>query len=207
MLKATCLPGVHYWGRPQLDRGIDFNGFLWCREGGNVLVDPMEVDEPELARIQELGGARWILLTNFDHMRAAAPLARLLEAEVHAPAEERERFGPDGAAVTGWFTTAADLPGDLPGSVEVHALRGGKSACETALWLAEPRALLFGDLVRSHESGRLRLLPPPKVSDPAAVKASLEPLLEHPADAILLGDGDSLFRGGREALAELVESL
>ena len=47
----------------------------------------------------------------------------------------------------------------------VHWLGGGKSEAEPAFVIEPMRAAIFGDLVRSHESGRLRLLPDPKLSD------------------------------------------
>ena len=207
MLKKTCLDGVSYWSRPQLDRGIDFNGFLWARPDGNVLVDPMELDEGELSVVRDQGGARWIVLTNFDHLRAAPALKEALGAEVLAPAQERERFAADASLVDRWFEDAGDLPDALRGGLDVFLLRGGKSPVEAALFLRGPDALLFGDLVRSHASGRLCLLPDAKVADRRAVLDSLRPLRDLPARAVLLGDGDSLFRDGAGALRELLAEL
>ncbi len=206
-VKKTILPGVSYWSRYQADRGIDFSGFHWQREGGGVLVDPMEMSEFEAAALRERGGARWILLSNFDHLRATAQLKRACDAKVAAPAGERERFGPGAELVDTWFESQADLPEDLRESVDIHVLRGGKSAIEAAFFLRGPDALLFGDLVRSHVSGALCLLPEPKIADRAAVIESLRPLRDVPARAILLGDGDCLFRGAREALGELLDGL
>lgn len=204
MLKTSRFTTLFHWGRPQLDRGIDFNGFLWTRPAGNVLFDPMELDASELAAVRERGGARWILLTNFEHLRATPALKEALGAEVCAPAEERERFGASGACVDRWFADEDDLPEELRGALRVFALRGGKSSYEAAFWLEAARALLFGDLVRSHDSGILRLLPEAKLADRDAAVESLRPLLELPAEAVLLGDGDSLFFRGGEALAELL---
>jgi hypothetical protein len=48
------------------------------------------------------------------------------------------------------------------------------------------------------------LLPNEKIADRAAVLASLAPLFELPVDTILLGDGDCIFRGAREAWREFV---
>lgn len=206
-MKQTILPGVSYWSRFQPDRGIDFNGFHWRRDGGGVLIDPMETSQAELAALRERGGADWILLTSHDHLRATPALKRTCDAAVAAPAGDRERFGDDAALVDVWFESSADLPPALHGAVDVHPLRGGKSAVEPAFFLRGPDALLFGDLVRSHVSGALNLLPDAKLADRAAVVESLRPLRDVPARAILLGDGDNLFRGAREAFAELLDGL
>ena len=207
MIKTTALEGLCYWSRFQADRGIDFNGFLWIRPAGNLLLDPMQLDASELGFVRAKGGARWILLTNFDHLRATARLKEVLGARVLAPAGERERFGGDAALVDLWFETADDLPPDLKDDVEVHLIRGGKSPVEAALFLKPNGGLLFGDAVRSHVSGTLRLLPDEKLADRAAVVASLQPLRALPVRGILLGDGDSIFYKGREAFEEFLNGL
>lgn len=204
MFKQTCLPGISYWSRPQPERGIDFNAFLWTRPAGNVLIDPLELDGPEFEALRAAGGARWILLTNFDHLRAAPALRAALGAKVLAPREERERFGREALQVDHWYADAQDLPGGLADEVQVFALRGGKSAYEAALYLAAPRALVFGDLVRCHRSGELRLLPEGKLADRGAALESLQPLRELDLSAVLLGDGDSFFHAGAQALEALL---
>ncbi len=68
-MKTTRIDGLHYWGAYQPDRRIDFNGWFWERAGGNVLIDPMPLDESQLAFIKERGGARWILVNNAEHMQ------------------------------------------------------------------------------------------------------------------------------------------
>ncbi len=207
MLKKTSLPGLAYWSRPQPERGIDFNGFLWVRPTGNALIDPLELDAPEVEALRREGGASWILLTNFDHLRAAPALRATLGARVLAPAEERPRFGRDAAQVDHWYTDGADLPGGLADELRVFALRGGKSAYEAAFYLVAARALVFGDLVRCHLSGALRLLPDEKLSDRGAAIESLLPLRELDVRAVLLGDGDCFFHAGDRALAQLFADL
>lgn len=207
MLKPTCLENVHCWSRFQPDRGIDFNGFLWVREGGNVLIDPMPTNDDELASLRSLGGARWILLTNFDHLRATRPLKNQLGAEVLAPAGEHDRFGPEGGLVDHWFASSADLPEDLREDVGVYPIHGGKSEVEVALLLRPARALVFGDAVRSHVAGELRLLPDPKLADRARVVDSLRPLRDLPFDGVLLGDGDNILWQGHAAFEAFLDGL
>jgi len=203
-MKTTRLEGVRYWGEYQPDRHIDFNGFHWQSPAGGVLIDPMPLDEAQLEELRSLGGAAWIVVTNREHLRAAPQLREALGARVLAPAEERERLCDDACHIDGWFSSTADLPPELGACLQVVPLHGGKSPMEPALYLAPLQALYFADLVRSHASGALRLLPDEKIRDRAAVLTSLREVADLPVEAVLLGDGDGLYRGADEALRELL---
>lgn len=205
-MKSTKLAGLFYSGRYQPDRRIDFNGFLWKRAGGNVLIDPMPLDEGEQAFLREQGGASWILVTNADHLRAAPELAQALGARIAAPEGERARLGDQAARVDHWFDGRDSLPDGLGSEIDVRYLGGGKSEREAQLVIEPLRALVCSDLIRSHESGVLRLLPEPKLSDAARAAADVR-ALGTDFDAVLLGDGDCLFHGARAALEELHASL
>lgn len=202
-MKSTALADVYYAGAYQPERRIDFNGFLWARAGGGVLIDPMPLTPEQAEFAAGTGPIDWILLTNFDHLRAAPELAAHCGAKIVAPAGERERFGDRAALVDHWFERREDLPGDLAATIDVHLLRGGKSPVEAAFVLEPLRAVVFGDLVRSHESGVLRLLPEPKLADRARALADVA-ALPGPFAAVLLGDGDSLFNGAQDALDALL---
>lgn len=204
-MKSTLLPQLFTWSAYQADRRIDFNGFFWSRPAGGLLIDPMPLAAEQLEFLSERGGAAAILLTNADHLRAAPELKERLGARVLAPEPDRERFGEHAALVDEWF--GGTLPGALGEAASVATVRGGKGPGEAVLYLREERALLFGDVVRSHVSGRIHLLPDEKLADRAAVADSLRELQELPVEAVLLGDGDSLFRGAGEAWRELLASL
>lgn len=201
-MKSTVLDGLEYWGAYQPDRRIDFNGFYW-RGPTPVLVDPMPLGEEQLARLEELGGAEAIVLTNFDHLRATRELKARLGARVHAPEGERARFGDAADLVDVWYADGDALPEGL----DVHWIRGGKSEVEAALILEPLDALLFGDVVRSHVSGALRLLPDEKLSDRAAVVESLQPLARRKVRALLLGDGDNVFQGAQSVWGAFLTEL
>ena len=160
-----------------------------------------------LSFLRQKGGARWILLTNFDHLRGSMSLKEAMSASILAPSEERGRFGVHADGVDLWVGSTRDLPADLKEELEVFPLHGGKSPVEFAVFLKQPRALVFGDLVRSHASGRLMLLPDAKLRDRQAAIDSLRPLVALSAAAILLGDGDSIFYRGGEAFAEFLGGL
>lgn len=206
-MKATSLDGLHCWSAWQPEQAIDFNGFFLEIPGGNILVDPLPLDEARLAFARRRGGATHVLVTNADHWRATDQARTALGARVIAPAGERERLGDRAGSVDIWLASAGDLPEPLREAIEPFFLRGGKSPVEVALHLKRQKALLFGDLVRSRASGRLTLLPDGKLRDKPLALESLRPLLGRSFDAVLLGDGDCIFTGGREALFSMLDEM
>ncbi len=206
-MKSTRLATVHTFSQYQPDRRIDFNGFLWTRPAGGVLIDPLPLDAAGLEVLAELGGAALILVTNADHWRATTGLAKSLGAVVTAPLWERERLGPNAAQVTHWFERTADLPAALRGHLDLEWVHGGKSAAEPVLDLLAEHAFLFSDIVRSHVSGRLMLLPDAKLTDRVRAVADLKRLSGRSLEAVLLGDGDCLFTGASAEFERFVADL
>ncbi|MCA8943038.1 MAG: MBL fold metallo-hydrolase [Planctomycetes bacterium] len=203
-MKPTRKDGLFLWNVYQPDRRIDFNGFYWARHGG-VLVDPMPLSDTAIAWLREHGGVRWIVVTNADHVRAAPELRAAFGARVLAP--ETDRAVLEASQADAWFGETTPLPAELAMTTEVRWLHGGKTGAEAVLYFRPLRAILFGDAVRSHEIGRLRLLPDAKVADRARLIADVRSLADLEFDAILLGDGDCLFTGARRAFDELLATL
>ena len=221
-MKSTILEGLCTWSVWQPDRRIDFNGFYWSRphaqraakngaaggaERGGLFIDPMPLSADQIAFAREQGGARWTLVTNADHLRAAREVREAFGAEVLAPSADRERFGEHQGQVDRWFESAHDLPEPLRADIEVFGIRGGKSPVEIALHLKPIQALFFGDIVRSHVCGRLMLLPDAKLADKLCVVSDLAALAELPVQALLLGDGDSFYVDGGTHFARFVAGL
>lgn len=204
-MKSTRIRGLHYWSEYQPDRRIDFNGFFVADPSGGVLVDPMPLVDEQLDQLRDMGGARRILLTNADHLRAAVELREECGARLVAPECERERL--EGVPVDDWFTDADGLGPGLSERWEVHWLCGGKHPLEAAFHVPSLGVWIFGDAIRSHESGRLRLLPDPKIADRRELEASVKTLGGRDVQAVLLGDGDCIFNGAREALDAFCEGL
>ena len=206
-MKQTILEGLYVWSAFQPERGIDFNGFFWVRPGGNVLIDPLPLDEAKAAFVREKGGARWILVTNADHWRATGAARAAFHAEVYAPAAEKERLARDGRRADHAYDATNGLPEALRDEVTALPIRGGKTECEMALYLEPLRALVFGDVVRSEASGRLTLLPDGKLSDKGTVLDSLRRAIPLSFEAILIGDGDCVFQDARETLFRMLDGL
>lgn len=168
-----------------------------------MLIDPMPLADAQLEWLaSQPGGVRFVILTTGDHRRDSDRLAARFSAQILAPAGDQEMLDGLAAEV---FDVEAGLPMSLGNDIEVFWIRGGKTDAEAALLLKPLRALVFGDAVRSHASGLLRLLPDPKIQDRRRLELDVAAIAARDDfDTVVLGDGDSLFRGGREALTSLV---
>ncbi len=206
-MKRTNLDGLHLWSAFQPEHGIDFNGFFWARQGGNVLFDPLPLTAADATFIRDRGGARFIVLTNADHWRGTDAARETFRAEVCAPGGDRERLARDGRRVDHTYDPGAGLPEALRDAIDLFPIRGAKTPGEVALYLKPIRALLFGDVVRSHASGRLTLLPDAKLPDKGAVLDSLRRVIPLEFEAILVGDGDPVFHDARETFFRMLDDL
>jgi hypothetical protein len=197
-MKRLHRKDLYGWSKFQESLNLDFNSVLWVRPEGNIAIDPLPLSEHDLAHVRQLGGVACIVVTNSAHVRAAVELKAATGAVLLGPSAEREkvvcdRYLTDGESV-------------VPGLV-VRELHGSKTPGELALILEET-TLISGDLVRAHSADTLSIGPEPKLVDKAAAVSSLRRLAElHPRiEAILVGDGWSVFRDGAERLNELLEA-
>lgn len=188
-------PGVfHYrvW-RPGSFKGVSFNGTYLIRESGErVLIDPPPLNAWELEHLEALGQPTTILITNANHLRAGAELRQSTGAKLLVPAADAERIA---AEVDGTFAA-----GDRIAGLEVIGLADQKTPGESALYDAEQKLLILGDALIGTPAGALSLLPDAKFQDPARAREGLKVLLEREVETLILGDGESLLRGVREAL-------
>ncbi len=177
---------------------MDFNSFVWIREGGNVLFDPLPLTPHHEQHLDDLGGAAFIVITNSEHVRGAKEIVARTGAKVLAPGGERAHFP---LPCERWL---ADGDEPFPG-LRVHELRGSKTDGELALVLDETTAI-FGDLVRAGRAGSLSLLPAQKLPDPAGARESVRRVRAlHPRIAhVLVGDGWCAFHDGGTLLDELL---
>src|SRR5947209_16905673 len=75
------VPGILTWPSYSARFGYDFNGFLVRRPDGNLVIDPVEPTDDDLAAIVREGVAR-IVVTNRNHYRAAARVRERTGARV-----------------------------------------------------------------------------------------------------------------------------
>ena len=194
-MKQIAFDDMYCWSIFNEVRQIDFNGHLWIRDGGNVLIDPVPMSEEDLRQFDELGGARWIVITNCDHEREAAFFKERTGAEVVAHAADAD------AMEVAVDRTVEDGVEIVAGLRVVH-LQHGKSPGELALYWARRKLLLAGDLVVGAPVGKFSLLMDEKLADPPQAALELRKLLRLNFDATLVGDGHSIMTGAREVLLQ-----
>ncbi|MCY1074227.1 MBL fold metallo-hydrolase [Archangium lansingense] len=200
-MKALHRKDLYGWSVFDESRNLDFHSALWVRPEGNVVIDPLPLSAHDAAHLRSLGGVAWVVVTNSEHVRATRELVSTFGAKVAGPRAEADTFPLkcDRSLATG----DALVPGLV--ATELH---GSKTPGELALTL-EDTTLVTGDLIRGHVGGRLNLLPEAKLKDPAKARASVSELVASwpRIDAVLVGDGWPVFRGGHAILQELVATL
>ena len=164
-MKRLIFEDIYSWSVFSEARQIDFNGHLWIREEGNIAIDPVEMSDADRAQFEQLGGAKWIVITNRDHEREAAAFQEWTGAEVIVHEADADLLENKPSR------TIRDGETIVPGLRAVH-LPFGKSPGEIALYFSDKQAVLFGDIVAGEPMGRLTLLANEKLED--APKAAMQ---------------------------------
>ena len=165
-----------------------------------VLFDPLADDDAtwaELDRLVAEHGAPTVLLTLFWHARSANAVAERYPGTTVLIHERMEEKGRERVPAVGTFRD-----GDtLPAGVEPKIVRRG----EVVYWVPEPRALVAGDVLLGSPGGGVRLLPDSWLGDYKREELlhSLQPVLELPAELVLLTHGEAV-KDARAALAAAI---
>ena len=197
-MKQIVFEDMYCWSVFNDQRQIDFNGHLWVRREGNVLIDPVPMSENDLRQLDRLGGAALIVLTNADHEREAAFFRERTGADVVVHSEDADALS---VPVDRMVEDGEEI---VPGLECIH-LRYGKSPGELALYWPERKLVLAGDLVVGAPLGRVSLLMDEKLADPPRAALELRKVLARPFEALLVGDGHSIMHGAREEVLACLE--
>jgi glyoxylase-like metal-dependent hydrolase (beta-lactamase superfamily II) len=195
------LPDVFTWPWFSERHGYDFNGYFIRHASGNVAIDPVEMPDDVLGELLGTGVAR-ILITNRNHTRASRRLREATGAPVSIHPADAAHAVAQGAAIDGALST-----GELVGPFTVLSV-AGKSPGEVALHWPERKLLVVGDACVGKPAGECALLPESVMDDAALLRRSLAHLVRTTDfDALLVGDGAPILRGGRAALERLVKTF
>ena len=188
------------WSVFNEERNIDFHGTLLVNPAGNVLIDPLPLNEHDENHLDSLGGAAHLIITNSDHVRDAAKILLYTGAKSWGPLGEKEKFPLD---CDGWLQN-----GDKPiSNIEVFCMEGSKTYGELAI-LIDENTLVTGDIIRANEGGKLSMLPEEKLQDREQALNSIKRLAAIKSiEAVIPGDGWPVFKNGHDALTELAENL
>jgi Metallo-beta-lactamase superfamily len=199
-MKSLHRHDLYTWSCFDKERNVDFNSIAWVRPEGNILIDPLPLSPHDHAHLNSLGGVSWIVITNSDHVRASKEIAHVFGAQIAAPIAEKENFP---IKCHCWLSDGEEL---VP-SLQVIELQGSKTPGELAL-LLDKTTLITGDLVRAHKAGSLMILPDGKLANRQQAIASVQRLAAmSEIEAVLVGDGWSIFRDGALALRVLSQEV
>lgn len=117
MFERLSIPNA-YFSQQWLDgRPLVANAYLFTRETGNVLMDPISLDESTHGQLERLGGVSLIVVLTPDRQSEAQSLAARYKATFLANPSHRQCFGGDMLAIhlpdqDREHAFAVSLPGD-----------------------------------------------------------------------------------------------
>ena len=156
------------------------------------LIDPIPLAAPALAELTAAGCIAGVLVTNANHPRGAATLARQLNAPIFAAEPVISEFG---AARARAITAGEVAPG-----VAAIAIAGGAPG-EIAFHFADDGGtIVVGDALINFEPYGFALLPPKYCLNQRKMRRSLRQLLDWPFDRLLFAHGPPILSSARARL-------
>ena len=81
-----------------------------------------------------------------------------------------------------------------------------KSPGETDFYMKDQKTMLLGAALIVKVPGQVNMLPSDKFKDPVKAKAGLQKLMSYEFETLLVGDGASILKGAKEAVAKFLAS-
>ena len=192
------LKDVYTWSVYSEEKKLNFNGHFIVSQHplfGNVVIDPPQASDSDLEQMESLGFVQHIIITNRDHIRWSE--------------EFQQKFGAEIQMNTNDITNSAMVSdrnfknGDMiAGFLQAVVIPDNKSPGETALFWADRKILFLGDALIGKPPGTVTLLPEEKYDDILKAKAGIKILQNLDFKHLLLGDGDSILRKGKEVVSQ-----
>ena len=174
---------------------MDFSACAWKGKEGLVLIDPIELDQANLAKLEKVGKPAAILLTNQNHERHADWFRKAygIKVHVHRDAVPGIEIRPDE-----FFGDGATVPGGLK---VIHL--PGSSPSESAFYTeANGGMVLTGDVVVNGKDG-LAFLPEDYCQDAKQSRESAKKLLKLSFETLTVAHGNPVHPKAREQFAKL----
>ena len=201
MPMKEILKDVYTWSIFSQEKGFNFNGWFILKQNplfGNIVIDPPQPSDDDLAQMRSLGGVNEIIITNRDHVRWSNELKKKFDAPIKMPSADSglveidvDSTYDDGDALAG-FLKAVHVPNN-------------KSPGETALYWQVRKILILGDALIGEPQGEVSLLPSEKYADIALARDGILVLVDLDFDSLLLSDGQPIMKNGKMVLENFIE--
>jgi uncharacterized cupin superfamily protein len=183
MLQRLCLPEAYFWSAPFEPQPVAANGYLFLTETGNVVIDPLPLDEAGHAQIQQLGGVSRVIVMSPDRGNAAQTFAARYGATIVAGARHRERL--------------------FEGAVAI-ALENQKREHEFAIGIPGRQTVLAGDCLFGAPAGALSMRSNDEYTDAKSAALGLRRILAVNPEVLLVSYGQSIFANAYASLYQLL---
>ncbi len=190
------VPGLWSWSSLHEEWKVDFTSAAWNGTDGLVLVDPVKLDDANLAKLEQAGRPIAVLLTNQNHERDADWFRQRygIRIHVHRDAVPGIEIKPDE-----FFCDGAVLPGGLQA---IHV--PGVCPSMTAFYTPSSGGIMMVGDVLMHSKEGLAFLPDAYCDDPKQNRASARKLLAYEFDTLTFAHGDPLRPKAKEKLQALL---
>lgn len=201
MPMKEILKDVYTWSIFSQEKGFNFNGWFILKQNplfGNVVIDPPQPSDDDLAQMRSLGGVNEIIITNRDHVRWSKNLKKMFDAPIRMPTADSSLVE---IKVDGTFEDGDALAGFLKA---VH-VPNNKSPGETALHWQKRKILILGDALIGEPLGDVSLLPQEKYADITLARKGISVFVDLDFDALLLSDGKPITKDGKMVVENFIK--
>jgi len=190
-------PGISLWRLYDPAVKADLFSTAIATDSGTFLVDPVLLAPDALAFLCVQGGIAGIVVTNDNHIRAAASFSDQFDVPIFVhpalatgiglprmqPIRDRQVFATR--------MTAYEIDGGPPGEIAIHSD-------------AENGSLIIGDALINFEPYGFALLPAKYCSNARLMRRSLPKLLDYTFQRMLFAHGTPILTAARQRLEQLL---
>lgn len=156
VLQPLAIAGAFIASKSEPDHPLASNAYLIERESGNVLIDPLTIDEPMFGDLERHGGVALVVILSADRATHAAAYAQRFKARIVERFSHRDEVFPGGTAVA--------VPNQHAGGAFAIALSAERTLCVGDVLAGSPAgglslgADLDGDAARQAALGLRAIL-------------------------------------------------
>lgn len=183
VFQPLAIPGTFIASKSGAGDALARNAYLVKRESGNVLIDPLAIDEPLQRDVEGLGGIALVVILSRDRTAHAAAYRERFNATIVHGIKHRDEVFPGGVAV---------------------AVPGQPSGVAFAIASSEERTLFSGDTLLGSPAGGLSLASDLDGAAAREAALGLRALLRQNPKRILVSVGQPLYADAFATLYRLL---